>query len=55
MWRIYLHSKCIIKTRKYEKAIHYNEKVIATQYVLANIGRCMPAYKNETPQIEVWY
>ena len=24
-------------------------------YIGANIGRCMPAYKNETPQIEVWY
>ena len=24
-------------------------------YIGANIGRCMPAYKNENPQIEVWY
>ena len=24
-------------------------------YIGANIGRCMPAYKNEAPQIEVWY
>lgn len=24
-------------------------------YIGANIGRCMPAYKNESPQIEVWY
>ena len=24
-------------------------------YIGANIGKCMTAYKNETPQIEVWY
>ena len=24
-------------------------------YIGASIGRCMPAYKNESPQIEVWY
>ena len=24
-------------------------------YIGANIGKCMPAYKNESPQIEVWY
>mgnify|MGYP006956042473 FL=1 len=24
-------------------------------YIGASIGRCMPAFKNESPQIEVWY
>jgi len=24
-------------------------------YIGANIGRCMPAFKNESPQIEFWY
>lgn len=47
-------------TKPVENATSYEYKgktyyICDPTYIGANIGRCMPAYKNENPQIEVWY
>lgn len=47
-------------TKPVENATSYEYKgktyyICDPTYIGANIGRCMPAYKNENPQIELWY
>lgn len=47
-------------TQPIENATSYEYKgktyyICDPTYIGANIGRCMPSYKKEAPQIEVWY